>query len=62
VLNVEGYYDPLLGLFDRALADAFVSASNRRIVQEETDPDRLLGLLANYRSPHVQKWIGTDES
>jgi uncharacterized protein (TIGR00730 family) len=62
VLNVEGYYDPLLGLFDRALADGFVSPSNRRIVQEETDPDRLLGLLANYHSPHVQKWIGTNES
>jgi uncharacterized protein (TIGR00730 family) len=62
MLNVEGYYDPLLGLFDRALADGFVSPSNRGIVQEETDPDRLLALLADFRSPHVQKWIGTDES
>ncbi len=62
VLNVEGYYDPLLKLFDRALADGFVFASNRRIVREETDPDRLLSLLADYRPPQVQKWIGTDES
>jgi uncharacterized protein (TIGR00730 family) len=62
VLNVEGYYDPLLELFDRAVDVGFISNSNRRIVLEETDPHRLLDLLASYRPPKVEKWIVSDES
>jgi uncharacterized protein (TIGR00730 family) len=62
VLNVEGYYDPLLELFDRAVADGFIFPSNRRIVLEETDPHRLLDLLADCRPPKVEKWIAGDES
>lgn len=59
---VEGYYDPLLALFDCAVAEAFVSPESRRIVLEGTNPDRLLDLLAGYTPPQVQKWIVTDES
>lgn len=62
VLNVEGYYDPLLARFDRAVAETFVSPANRRIVLQETNPDRLLDLLAGYTPPQVQKRIVTDES
>jgi uncharacterized protein (TIGR00730 family) len=62
ILNVEGYYKPLLELFDRAVAHGFVSTANRRLVLEEAFPDRLLDLLAAYNPPPVEKWIGTDES
>lgn len=30
VLNVDGYYDPLLAFIDRALAEGFMSAADRR--------------------------------
>jgi len=62
ILNVEGYYKPLLDLFDRAVAQGFVSTANRRLVLEEASPDRLLDLLASSHPPRVEKWIGTDES
>jgi len=62
ILNVEGYYDPLLALFDRAVAEGFVHPTNRRLVIQETDPDRLLDLLSNYTPPNTERWIGRDES
>ena len=62
VLNVENYYDPLLALFDRGVADGFIYPINRRLVLEETDPERLLDLLAGYTPPRVEKWIVRDES
>lgn len=62
ILNVEGYYDPLLTLFDRAVIEGFVHPANRRLVIQETDPDRLLDLLANYTPPQTEKWIGRDDS
>lgn len=34
LLNVDGYYDPLIAMFDRAVDEGFVSNANRAIVIE----------------------------
>src|SRR5215467_644032 len=44
ILNVDHYYEPLLTLFDHAVKEGFLKLSNRRLVIEETDPERLLNL------------------
>jgi uncharacterized protein (TIGR00730 family) len=62
LLNVEGYYDPLLDLFDSAVTEGFVQEPSRRLVLQASDPDTLLDLLAGYRPPHVEKWIDQDDS
>jgi uncharacterized protein (TIGR00730 family) len=62
ILNVEGYYDPLLALFNHAVAEGFVHPSNRRLVIQEEDPNRLLDLLERYKPPTMEKWIDRDES
>ena len=62
LLNVDGYYDALLMLFDRAVEEGFLRPTNRRLVIEETDPYRLLEALASYTPPPTEKWIGRDES
>ena len=62
ILNVEGYYDPLLKMFDRAVEDGFVHSINRRLILEEADPEKLLDLLAGYTPPETEKWIVRDES
>jgi uncharacterized protein (TIGR00730 family) len=46
LLNVQGFYDPLLALVDRAVADGFVRPENRAIVLADDDPARLLDRLA----------------
>ena len=45
LLNVDGYFDPLLELCDRAVADGFMTPVTRRIVIAEADPVRLLERL-----------------
>src|SRR4051794_19232595 len=42
LLNVRGFYDPLLALFDRAVVDGFVKPQHREIVLVEEDPASLL--------------------
>ncbi len=61
LLNVERYYDELLGLFDHAVAEGFVRAENRRLVLVDEDADRLLDRLAAWHSPQVERWIDRDE-
>ena len=60
LLNVAGYYDPLLALLDHAVAERFVRPEHRRIVVTDTDPARLLDTLQTYRTPLVEKWLDRD--
>jgi uncharacterized protein (TIGR00730 family) len=62
LLNVDGYYDPLLTLFDNAVAEGFLRPANRELVLQETDPGRLLDKLAQYRPMPTEKWISRDDS
>jgi len=61
ILNVDGYFDPLLAQFDRAFAEGFARASNRQLILVEPTIDALLTRMADYRSPVEKKWIGRDE-
>src|ERR1044072_756414 len=45
LLNVAGYYDPLVALIDRAVEDGFVRPENRGIVVTEFDPEALIDRL-----------------
>lgn len=57
LLNVAGYYDSLLALFDRAVTDEFVKPSNRDLVVAEDDPAALLDRLAAPMEAAEPKWI-----
>jgi uncharacterized protein (TIGR00730 family) len=61
ILNVEGYYDPLLSLFDQAVSEGFVHPENRQIIIQETDPERLLDKFATFTPPETERWIDRDE-
>jgi uncharacterized protein (TIGR00730 family) len=57
LLNVGGFYDPLLALFDRAVADGFISPANRAIVIAEPEPGRLIEHLASPARGREPAWI-----
>lgn len=47
ILNVEGYFDPLIGFLDHAVREGFLAAENRAILLVETDPARLVARLVD---------------
>ena len=57
LLNVEGYYDPLLELFDHAVREGFLREENRRLVLEDRDAECLLAKMANFVPIPADKWI-----
>ena len=61
LLNVEGYYDALLALLDRAVADAFIRDANRSLVLEAADVPTLLQKLEAFRPALVKPGIGKAE-
>jgi uncharacterized protein (TIGR00730 family) len=60
-LNVEGYYDALLALADRAAADGFIRDEHRELILVDSDAEKLLDRLENYEVPYVPKWVGRGE-
>ena len=51
VLNVEGYYDPLLHMFDEMVRAGFLRQQSRDIVLVSSDPAELLQKLRDYTAP-----------
>jgi uncharacterized protein (TIGR00730 family) len=62
LLNVNGYYGPLLAFFDRAVGEGFIRAEHRSLVLVGQTPEEVLRLLASYRPRPVEKWIDRETS
>jgi hypothetical protein len=57
VLDVAGYFDPLLAFLDHAVAERFLKPMHRAMLVTAADADTLLDRLAAYRAPAVEKWL-----
>jgi uncharacterized protein (TIGR00730 family) len=62
LLNVLGYYDPLLALVDRAIDDGFIKAANRDLVVAAGDTEALLAQLNRPLEAPVAKWITEEDA
>lgn len=61
ILNVLGYFDPLLELFDSAVGQRFLSAENREMVVIDPDPLSMLERISNWKPVFVDKWLDRGE-
>ncbi|MFZ5582197.1 MAG: TIGR00730 family Rossman fold protein [Pseudomonadota bacterium] len=57
LLNVAGYYDTLLALFDHAVQEGFLRQQNRDMALADADPSRLLEAMAVFTPEPVSKWL-----
>src|SRR5437588_8908119 len=48
LLNVGGFYGPLVGFLDQLVTEGFVSERHRRLLRVAADPAALLGLLSAF--------------
>ena len=62
LLDVRGYWAPLLAFLDAAVARGFVRESQRAMALVDDDPDRLLDRLAEVRPPETPRWLGASET
>ena len=56
LLNVDGYYDSLLGFLDHAQQEGFLRSENRAMLLDDTTPAGLVQKFERYTAPRVQKW------
>lgn len=61
VLNVQGFFDPLVALFEMAVRQRFVRPEHREMVIVESDPLTLLQRLGEWTPVVVDKWVDRSE-
>lgn len=62
LLNVDGYFDPLVKLIDHAIGTGFIKPTHRELIFVESEPAALLDRLATHQMPVVRRWLGPDET
>lgn len=63
LLNVEGFYEPLLALVQRGIDEGFIPAANAALLLVHADPAELLPALRAYQPvPPGQKWLELEQT
>ena len=61
LLNVDGYFAPLLAFVDHMVEQGFLRPAHRQMLVVDDDAERLLERLAAYEPPAVQRWLTPSE-
>jgi len=57
ILNVNGFYEPLMALMDIMTEEGFLKEVYRNMVIVSDDIFELLDKMSNYEVPDIPKWI-----
>jgi hypothetical protein len=61
LLDVDGFWDPLVGLLDRMVNVGLLKPANRDLIQRAQSAEDALAVLAVSEPVFVEKWITGDE-
>ena len=61
LLNVEGYFDPLLRLVEHMVDEGFLRDEHRSLLLDDTDVEALLARLSAYEPPVIVRRLKLDE-
>ena len=62
LVNVAGYFDLLLAFLDHSVEERFVKQIHRDLLLMDSDCERLLQRMIDYRPAVVDKWLDLDRS
>jgi len=63
ILNVDGYFDPLIALLDHGIAEQFIRQGSLHSLIVSDHPDTLIAKLLAYAPPAVgPRWIKLEET
>jgi uncharacterized protein (TIGR00730 family) len=62
LIDVAGYYQPLVGFLDHAVQERFLRPETRTLLAVGEELDDLLGQLETWEPVSVHKWIDLDQT
>lgn len=62
LLNVQGYFDPLIHLINHAQHEGFIYDEHRLLLMQSASPEKLLDMLGEYTPPAgLERWVNRDD-
>jgi uncharacterized protein (TIGR00730 family) len=62
LLDVDGFWEPLVALLDHMTAQQFVGVDHRRLIVSDPDPIALLDALEAWEAPKIaRRWLTEEE-
>lgn len=58
LINVEGYFDPLLSFLEQAVSKGFMRTEHKEMLLVSDTPEDLLMRFESYQAPTIEKWVG----
>lgn len=62
LLNVAGYFDPLVQFIDHAISEGFIKPKHRQLIVVADQPAALLDQVAQHKPPVEHKWASAEEA
>ena len=62
LLDVGGFFTPLVGFLDHVVANGFVNSTTRAMLMVAATPDELLARFAAYEAPDVAEWVAHSQT
>jgi uncharacterized protein (TIGR00730 family) len=61
LLDVDGFYRPLITLLDHMTTESFISVDHRKFLISDPDPITLLDTMESWESPETTRWLKDEE-
>ena len=62
LLNVSGYYDPLIAMLEHAAREGFLRPLHLQLMVQASEPAQLLEILRTSHPPVLPKWLDANET
>lgn len=62
LLNIAGYFDPLIRFLDHAVQEGFIKEKHRQLIVVAEEPEDMLQRLRHHQMPAVKRWLGPDKA
>ncbi len=56
-LDIDGFYEPLIGMIDRMVGERFLHADQRADLWHGDDIDAMLAWMRDYTPARAEKWL-----
>jgi hypothetical protein len=57
LLDIAGFYSPLIAFLDHTQREGFIRPPHRELVLVESDPEKILQRLRDFRPPNEIRWV-----
>jgi uncharacterized protein (TIGR00730 family) len=61
LLDVDGFYQPLIVLLDHMTTESFISVDHRRFLLSNPDPIMLLDAMESWEAPKTTRWLRDED-